>query len=47
MQSLLAFEENLNYKGDIPLVTYIDFEATAPTDDCLDPEKEKCSLSHR
>ena len=25
-------EENLKYKGDIPLVGYIDFETTAPTD---------------
>ena len=41
MQSLLAFEENLNYKGNILLVAYIDFETKAPTDDCLDPEKRK------
>ena len=26
------FEVNLKYKGDIPLVVYIDFEKTAPTD---------------
>ena len=41
MQSLLTFEENLKYKGDILLVAYIDFEITAPTDDCLDPENRK------
>ena len=40
-QSLLTFEENLKYKGDIPLVAYIDFETTAPTDDCLDPENRR------
>ena len=39
--SLLTFEENLKYKGDIPLVACIDFETTAPTDDCLDPENRK------
>ena len=40
-QSLLKFEENLKYKGDIPLVAYIDFETTAPTDECLNPKKRK------
>ena len=33
MQILLTFEENLKYKGDIPLVAYIDFETTALTND--------------
>ena len=41
-QSLLTFEENLKYKGDIPLVAHIDFETTVPTDDCLGPENRKC-----
>ena len=36
-------EENLKFKRDIPLTAYIDFETTAPTDDCLDPENEKMS----
>ena len=40
-QSLITFEENLKYKCDIPLTAYIDFEITAPTDDCLDPENAK------
>ena len=40
-QNLLTFKENLEYKGDIPLVTYIDFETTVPTDECLDPENRK------
>ena len=39
-QRLLTFEEKLKFKGDIPLppVAYIDFETTAPTDTCLNPE---------
>ena len=41
IQSLLTFEENLKFKRDIPLTAYIDFETTAPTDDCLDPETKK------
>ena len=40
-QSLITFEGNLKYKSDIPLSTYIDFETTAPTDDCLDLENAK------
>ena len=35
-KSLLMFEENLKFKGDILLVAYIDFETTTPTDTCLD-----------
>ena len=40
-KSLITFEENLKYKSDIPLTAYIDFETTALTDDCLDPENAK------
>ena len=40
-QSLLTFEENLKFKCDIPMTAYIDFETTAPTDDCLGPESKK------
>ena len=40
-QSLVTFEENLKFKRDIPFTAYIDFETTAPTDDCLDPENNK------
>ena len=39
-RNLVTFEENLKYKGD-PLVTYIDFEVAAQTDECLDPENRK------
>ena len=28
----------MKYKGDIPLVVYVNFENTAPSDRCLDPE---------
>ena len=41
IQNILTFEENLKFKRDIPLTAYIDFETTAPTDDCLDPETKK------
>ena len=37
----MAFQENLKFKRDIPLTAYIDFETTALTDDCLDPESKK------
>ena len=40
-QSLVTFEENLKFKGDISLTAYIDVETTAPTDECLDPESKK------
>ena len=41
IQNILIFEENLKFKRDIPLTAYIDFETTAPSDDCLDPESKK------
>ena len=31
----------MKYKGDIPLVAYINFETTVPTNECLDPENRK------
>ena len=37
-RSFLTFQENLKYKCDFPLTAYIDFETTAPTDDCIDPK---------
>ena len=40
-ENFLTFEENLKYKGDLPLVAYIDFETTAPTDECLNPENRR------
>ena len=38
VQNLVTFEDNLKHKGDLPLTAYIDFETTAPTDSCLNPE---------
>ena len=43
-RNLLTFEENLQFKRDVPLMAYIDFETTAPTDDCLDPESNKMNV---
>ena len=43
-RNLLSFEENLKFKRDVPLTTYIDFETTAPTDCCLDPESNKMNV---
>ena len=40
-QNLVTFEGNLKFKHNIPLTAYIDFETTAPTDDCLDSENKK------
>ena len=37
----MTFKENLKFKRDIPFTAYIDFEMTAPTDNCLDPETKK------
>ena len=36
----MTFEDNLDYKGDLPGTAYIDFKTTAPTDSCFDPEQE-------
>ena len=43
-RNLLTFEENMKFKRDVPLTTYIDFETTAPTDCCLDPESNKMNV---
>ena len=43
-RNLLTFEENIKFKRDVPLTTYIDFETTAPTDCCLDPESDKMNV---
>ena len=40
MQSLISFEDNFNAKGDLSFVIYFDFETTAPTDNCFDPEQK-------
>ena len=43
-RNLLTFEENIKFKRDVPLTTYIDFETTAPTDCCVDPESNKMNV---
>ena len=37
----MTFEDDLGYKGDLPVVDHIDFETTASTDSCFDPEQKK------
>ena len=41
IQNLLTFEKNLKYKGNVSLVACIDFETTAQSEECLDPENRK------
>ena len=38
---MISYEDNFHAKGDVPFVIYFDFETTAPTDNCLDPEQKK------
>ena len=40
-QNLISYQDNFRAKGDIPFTIYSDFETTAPTDNCLDPEQKK------
>ena len=40
-QCLISYQDNFHNKGDIPFTIYFDFETTAPTDKCLDPEQKK------
>ena len=40
-QSLVSYKDNFRAKGDLPFCVYFDFETTAPTDNCLDPEQKK------
>ena len=37
----MSFKDSFGYKGDLPVVAYIDFETTAPTDACFDPEQKQ------
>ena len=37
---MISFEDNFHAKGDLPFVIYFDFETTAPTDNCFDPEQK-------
>ena len=40
-QNLISYQDNFHAKCDVPFVNYFDFETTAPTDNCLDPEQKK------
>ena len=40
-QNLIYYQDNFHAKGDVPFVVYFNFETTAPTDNCLDPEQKK------
>ena len=39
--NLISYQDNFCAKGDIPFAIYFDFETTATTDNCLDPEQKK------
>ena len=41
VQNIVIFEDNIKYKGNIPLSIYIDFEANAPTESSLDSDYRK------
>ena len=38
---LISYQDNFQNKGDIPFTIFFNFETTAPTDNCLDPEQKK------
>ena len=40
-QCLISYQDNFRAKRDAPFVVYLDFETTAPADNCLDPEQKK------
>ena len=40
-KNLISFEDNFKSKGDMPMAMYFDFETTAPTNNCFDPEQKK------
>ena len=39
-QCLISYRDNFHAKGDVSFVVYFDFETTAPTNNCLDPEQK-------
>ena len=36
----MSYQDNFHNKGGVPFVIFFDFETTAPTDHCLDPEQK-------
>ena len=47
-QNLVTYENNIKYKGDLPMTLYFDFETTAPTEETIyDPsQKEMFVMSY-
>ena len=39
-KNLITFEDNLKSIGDVSMTIYFDFQTTAPTDNCFDPEQK-------
>ena len=37
---MISYQDNFHVKGNVQFVNYFDFETTAPTDNCLDPEQK-------
>ena len=40
-QCLITYQDNFHTKGHVSFVVHFDFETTAPTDNCLNPEQKK------
>ena len=40
-ENLISYQDNFHAKGVVLFVIYFDFEATAPTDNCLGLEQKK------
>ena len=40
-QCLISYQDNSHTLSDVPFVVYFDFETTAPTHNCPDPEQKK------
>ena len=45
-KKLITFEDNFKSKGEVLMTMYFDFETTAPTDNCFDPEPKKKAMSY-
>ena len=43
-QNLITLEENLKYRGDLDMIVYFDYETTATTNNCLNPEQRETFL---
>ena len=43
-KNLITFEDNFKSKGIMPMAMNFDFEKTAPTHNCFNPEQKNCLL---